>query len=91
MAHLRSPEKIKERKNRYFYFIQREAVKQHLLNTSFNDPLRGEKVCVLTSNDIHEFLTQVFGEPVQYRMEILRGEVLVDSRGTGSLQTTIRR
>ncbi|RLC88059.1 MAG: hypothetical protein DRJ03_04115 [Chloroflexi bacterium] len=71
--------------------LQKRAAKRFLLNTAFNDPFRAEKVCTVNRDTLIRFLQEQFNSVSMDAVNFLRGEVLVDSRGTGSLQTTLRR
>ncbi len=64
------------------------AVRNFLLATGFRDQNRAETVCTVTPDEAAVFLKENFpGQPIfSYVTQITRGEVLVDSRGCGSLQ-----
>lgn len=75
MRHKRSAESILKRQIRSLIF-------QH----SFQDPRRAETVCKLSRDDI---LAELAGSvPVEVCVvpDVMKGEVLVDSRGQGSFQ-----
>lgn len=75
LRHRRSPESILRRQIRGLIF-------QH----SFQDSLRAETICKLSPDDI---LAKLAGPvPIQVCVvpDVMKGEVLVDSRGQGSFQ-----
>jgi len=76
---------------RSLFSLQKKAAKRFLLNTAFNDPFRAEKICIVNRDTLIRFLQEQFDSVHMDAVNFMRGEVLVDSRGTGSLQTTIRR
>jgi hypothetical protein len=73
MPHKRSPEKDQLRR-----------IRRIILNHAFRDRVRDETVCRLTRLEVLGLLN----EPVLVASvpDVERGEVLTDSRGTGTLQ-----
>ena len=68
--------------------LQKRAVKRYLLTTSYYDRERAETVCTVTPAEIILHLNSKFPNlPVHVStVQVVRGEVLMDSRGKGSLQ-----
>ena len=75
MRHKRSAENILRRQIRGLIF-------QH----SFQDPLRAETVCKLSPDDILGKLAGPIPVQVSDVPDVMKGEVLIDSRGQGSFQ-----
>jgi regulator of extracellular matrix RemA (YlzA/DUF370 family) len=75
MPHKRSPEKSQLRR-----------IQRIIFDHAFNDRLRHETICRLTRSEVLSLLN----EPVLLSSvpEVERGEVLIDSRGTGTYQRT---
>jgi hypothetical protein len=74
LTHERSKEKQQARRIRRIVFLN-----------GFRDRLRGETVCRLSRVDVLELLN----EPVKIGVivpDLVKGEILVDSRGNGSFQ-----
>lgn len=78
MPHRRSLEKSQSRR-----------VRRIIFNHAFRDPVRDETVCRLSRLEVLGLLN----EPVLVASvpDVERGEVLVDSRGTGSFQRVPNR
>ena len=75
MVHKRSLEKSQLRR-----------IERIIFNHAFNDQLRHETICRLTRSEVLELLN----EPVLLSSvpDVEKGEVLIDSRGTGTFQRT---
>jgi hypothetical protein len=73
MVHKRSLEKSQLRR-----------IERIIFNHAFKDQLRHETICRLTRSEVLELLN----EPVLLSSvpDVERGEVLIDSRGTGTFQ-----
>jgi hypothetical protein len=87
MVHKRSREaqerRIQEQKERW---AQKLKVKQIVLQNARIDPLKAETVNILSNDEVFAFLAGSFDGPWRaYAEKYSQGEVLVDSRGEGSL------
>lgn len=65
---------------------QRRLVKRFILKNSFKDRMKAESVCRTDPKAIIEMLQKNFDEVHLEVINYERGEVLVDSKGRGSLQ-----
>lgn len=65
---------------------QRRFVKQLVVETSRHDRVRAEKVCMLNNGQISDALSKRFDCVVVGADCFDKGEVIIDSRGKGSLQ-----
>jgi S-adenosylhomocysteine hydrolase len=65
----------------------RRKLRQYILSRSFRDLQKAESVCLLSRGDLVN-LASSNGSAVQVSdvPDVMRGEVLVDSRGEGSFQ-----
>jgi hypothetical protein len=82
LPHKRSPESRKKRA------LMRE-LRRHALLYSFRDAQRAESICLLSQRDLLSLASSSSsGSAVQLSdvPDVVRGEVLVDSRGQGSFQ-----
>ena len=75
MRHKRSPENA-----------LRRHVRGLIFRFGFQDPLRAETVCRLSREDILGLLAGPTPVDVCVVPEVVKGEVLIDSRGQGSFQ-----
>lgn len=83
MPHKRSPEAIERRQE---ISDQRRKAKQIVLSSSFMDRLKAESVNLLSPQQILIKLTEDYPEPYMTAVrQFTQGEVLIDSRGEGSL------
>ena len=65
---------------------QRRFVKQLVVNTARHDKIRAEKICMLNNEQIADSLKTRFECVVLGADCFDKGEVVIDSRGKGSLQ-----
>jgi hypothetical protein len=83
MAHKRSPEAQKQREMKY---AQRRAYTKLVFDTAHQDYLQGETVDLCSRDRAYEFLGQQFPMVLPGIIECDPGDVLVDSRGSGTFQ-----
>lgn len=67
---------------------QRRFVKQLVVSTARHDHIRAEKVCLLDNGQISDALGKRFNCVVVGADCFIKGEVITDSRGKGSLQVS---
>lgn len=65
---------------------QRRFAKRIVVNTARHDRVRAEKVCMLDRAGVLDALRKRFGSVTVGSFQFERGEVVIDSRGKGSLQ-----
>jgi len=75
MQHLRSKEKRQERDARRF-----------ILDTSFHDPIMAETISRVSDTMIVAHLDALYPGTPPPEINVVRGEVLIDSRGRGTFQ-----
>ena len=68
------------------YSQQRRFVKQLVVETARHDDVRAEKVCMLNNEQVADALNRQFNCVVVGADCFDKGEVVIDSRGKGSLQ-----
>jgi len=66
--------------------LQRQAVRKLVFTQSRRDRLQAENINLLSREQIVEELSKQFDGVVLCTVKFERGEVLLDSRGRGSLQ-----
>jgi hypothetical protein len=67
--------------------LQRRAAKRFIMTTAYYDRINSDTVCLKTNEDVTAFLCDQFTEGVILGVvEVVRGEVVTDSRGNGSFQ-----
>lgn len=81
MAHKRSTAKIMERSVRQ---AEHKRLRALVLDTSFHDKVRAENVSLVSREDLLAMCPS--GVSLSDVPDVVRGEVLSDSRGTGSFQ-----
>jgi len=79
-AHKRSPEALARRE-------QRRVANKFIFDSSFMDRERAEFVCLVDKQQIADHLEGLFGHSETEFTQRERGEVIVDSKGKGSMQT----
>lgn len=77
---------MQHRGRRSAFNEQRRFVKRLVANTARNDRVRGEAVCILDKGQIVDALKQSFSSVIVGTACFEKGEIVVDSRGKGSLQ-----
>lgn len=65
---------------------QRRFVKRIIVNTARHDRVQAEQICMLERAEVLDALKQKFGPVAVGSFCFERGEVVIDSRGRGSLQ-----
>jgi hypothetical protein len=65
---------------------QRRYAKHVIAETSRLDRRKGEQICMLTGPQILDRVEQEFGDVIVHVTNFEKGEVIIDSRGTGSFQ-----
>lgn len=75
MQHLRSKEKRRERDARRF-----------ILDTSFHDRNNADTISLVTQSMVVAHLDALYPDTPPPTLDMVKGEVLIDSRGDGSFQ-----
>ena len=84
------------RGNRSLTARQRRDAKKFILGNSFNDIILAEKVCRTEHHVVLVYLKEKYEmvtedcEKFLLNLNIIRGEVLVDSRGNGTFQKVMK-
>jgi len=63
--------------------------KRYILDTSFHDPEMAETISLCNKSAVVKFLEKIYPNKPPPHIDILKGEVLIDSRGRGSFQKVI--
>jgi hypothetical protein len=79
MAHKRSPEALQRR-------LERKEAKILVMKNAFMDREKSEMVNLLSGKQINGLLLETFGSLQTVDSGYEKGEVLTNSRGSGSLQ-----
>ena len=65
---------------------QRRSAKRLALTSAFQDTIKQESVNLLTSTQLSDLISQQFEYVLPGAVDVVRGEVLLDSRGQGTFQ-----
>jgi hypothetical protein len=65
---------------------QRRFAKTHIANSSRQDRIRAERICMMDKKEISEALKKRFPSVIVAADCFEKGEVIVDSRGNGTFQ-----
>jgi len=65
---------------------QKSTAKRFILDTSFHDKNNAETISLVTKSMIVQHLDELYPDMPPPRIDMVRGEVLIDSRGEGSFQ-----
>lgn len=86
VPHRRSPKARRRRDLKRYEAEQRSAAKKEVLETSRRDPERAETICMAGFNDVANALKKKFEYVNPDAIQDEPGDVLIDSRGTGTFQ-----
>ena len=64
----------------------KHTARQYILDTSFHDRNAAETVSLVTESMIVAHLDVLYPSTVPPKIDVVRGEVLINSRGEGSFQ-----
>jgi len=62
------------------------TARRYILDMSFHDRDNAETVCLATESMVVAYLDALYPDTPPIQIDVVRGEVLIDSRGDGSLQ-----
>ena len=62
------------------------AARRYILDKSFHDPTMAETVSRVSDSMLVKFLDGLYPDEPPAKIDVERGEVLIDSRGRGSFQ-----
>lgn len=65
---------------------QKSTAKRFILDTSFHDPNAAETISLVTDAMVIQYLDSEYPTLPPLEVDVVRGEVLIDSRGDGSFQ-----
>jgi hypothetical protein len=77
---------MQHRGRRSEFNAQRRFAKALVSNSARHDRVQAEQICMLDRAEVLDALSQKFGPVAVGSFSFERGEVIVDSRGRGSLQ-----
>ena len=65
---------------------QQSEARRYILDKSFHDPIMAETISKVDDSMLVKFLDGLYPDEPPLKLEVLRGEVLIDARGRGSFQ-----
>jgi len=82
---------MQHRGTRSEYSLQKRAARQYILAHSFRDTILAETVCIVTNRMVITELQKTYDAINMDAVNVEKGEVVLDSRGQGSMQRVGRR